>query len=126
MHYLILMLTLFLISGCAVAGKPSPEPSSPETALFTQGLREMRASGKAPSFERLAAEHPGSTWNEEAQTLLDMAKEMKELNSRMAILQQEKARCQRDGDLLKQENNQLKTDQEKLKNLIIEIERRAQ
>ncbi len=125
MHILILILLLLFTGGCAGANRPGPGSAAMETALFIQGLHEVGDGGKSPSFDRLRIAFPESPWNEEAQTILDLAKELKEQNSRLASLQQDKTRCHRDKDQLKQENSQLRADQEKLKNLIIEIERRA-
>jgi hypothetical protein len=122
MPILILILTLLLTGGCSTVKSLVPGTADRAMALFVRGVHEVAEGGQSPALEKLRTKYPESPWNEEARILLDMTKEQ---NSRLAALQQDKTRCRRDNDQLKQKNSQLQADQEKLKNLMIEIERRT-
>ncbi|ALC17458.1 hypothetical protein DSOUD_2708 [Desulfuromonas soudanensis] len=122
MPILILILTLLLTGGCAAVNRLDTRTADTATTLFIQGVHEVAEGGKSPAFETLRKDYPDSPWNAEARALLDM---MKEQSQRLAKLQQDKTRCRRDYDQLMQKNNQLQADQEKLKNLMIEIEKRT-
>lgn len=122
MPILILILTLLLTGGCAAVNRLVPGTADTATTLFIQGVHEVAVDGKSPAFEKLGKDFPESPLNAEARALLDRTREQ---NARLAVLQQDKARCRRDYDQLMQKNSQLQADQEKLKNLMIEIERRT-
>jgi hypothetical protein len=88
-----------------------------ERQLFLQAAEEASSKGPGTALERLRRDYPDSPWTAKAQAFAELNRTCESLEAKNQTLQQDKNR-------LLQENRKLKEDLDKLKNLVIEMEKR--
>jgi hypothetical protein len=116
------LIPLFCLAaaGCLPAvGKPSA------ATLFSQGVEEVAAGREPQSLTALVQLHPQSPWAERARVLTALSEEHQRLLERAQSAERELANCRRDARQNEGELGRLRQDLEKLKKLVIEMEKRA-
>lgn len=120
-----LLLLLLLAGGCTLAQRPSPAESGAQE-LFVRGLDQLAAGREATAFTLLAERFPTSRWSLRGQTVAALQQKLQASNTALQALRQEKNRCMEDYTHLGKETEQLRSDLEKMKKLMIENELRSQ
>lgn len=121
---LILLLFLFC-AGCALMPTPGGTPSEtgPQAQqLFLKGLDELTATGTSPSFAVLRRQYPHSPWTTRADEVASLCAKPAD---RLKRLKGELQQCSRDKTHLNEQIKHLKEDLDKLKQILIEMEMRA-
>jgi hypothetical protein len=121
-RHLIGSCCLFLAAGC-IPAPPTPEApvASAEQQLILQVLDEFTtgpSTAKLLELERLYPQHPMTS------RLRALADALGQSKQQIASLQQDKTRCLKDQNRLAKEFRELQEDQEKLRKLVIEMEKR--
>lgn len=114
-HILLLALAVFPTACSSLPKIPGGQP--PEHQLFLQAVDETPSEDRGAALEALRRDYPDSPWAAKAQALADLNQTCETLESKVQNLQQDKNR-------LLQENRKLKEDLDKLKKLVIEMEKR--
>lgn len=103
----------------------------PAEPLFVRVL-EGTASERAEALAAMKKEHPDSPWTSRARTAAELLRtrdtlqqKVKQAEHEKGALQQEKTVCQQDYQGLQQESSRLREDLDKLKKLLIDMEKRA-
>ena len=95
-------------------------PKSPgDHQLFLQAVDETSSAAPGAALDTLRRDYPDSPWTAKAQAWDDLNRAREALEIKIQTLQQDKNR-------LVQENRKLKEDLDKLKKLVIEMEKRRQ
>ena len=119
------LFVLLLCAGCTLipSQRNAPSGTSPQAEhLFLQGLDELTTTGVSPSFATLHHQYPHSPWTVRATQISTLCtKPAARLNQLKGELQQ----CSRDKTRLNEQIKQLRDDLDKLKQLLIEMEMRA-
>jgi hypothetical protein len=119
MHCIFRLLLLALAtfpSACSSLPKGQRE-RPPEHQLFLQAVDETSSAAPGTALETLWRDYPDSPWTAKAQGFSDLSRTRESLEIKVQTLQQDKNR-------LLQENRKLKDDLDKLKKLVIEMEKR--
>jgi hypothetical protein len=114
-RFLLLSLAVFPAACSSLPGGTGHRP--PEHLLFLQALDETSSAAPGTALERLRRDYPDSQWTAKALTIADLNRTRETLENKNQSLQQDKNR-------LLQENRKLKDDLEKLKKLVIDMEKR--
>jgi uncharacterized protein YlxW (UPF0749 family) len=116
----MLLFLALLASGCP-SPRLSPSATAPAEQLFLDVVADL-ANDRAPAamveLERL---YPQSQATASARTLVDA---FAKLQQQVTQLQKEKSRCQQEKDRLSKDLRQLQEDQEKLRKLVVDMEKR--
>jgi hypothetical protein len=112
---LLLALAAFPTACSSLPKGPGDRP--PEHQLFLQAVDETSSAAPGPALEALRRDYPDSPWTAKAQGFADLNRTRETLEIKIQTLQQDKNR-------LLQENRKLKEDLDKLKKLVIEMEKR--
>lgn len=100
---------------------PPAAPTPAEQPLFLQVIDELVNDRPPTALVELERLYPQTPQTEHARTLADaFAKRQQQITQ----LQKEKSRCQLEKDRLSKDFRQLQEDQEKLRKLVIDMEKR--
>jgi hypothetical protein len=116
---------LFTLTGCSgkFPGVFSPRP--PDERLFLQGMEDWRPGGDFPAaFDTLLKTYPDSPWAEKIRSVNELTTTRAKQQTALDRLEREVNSCRQENKLLQQQKKALENDQEKLKKLLIELERR--
>jgi hypothetical protein len=114
-HILLLALAAFSTACSSLPKSPGDRP--PEHQLFLQAVDETSSAAPGTVLDTLRRDYPDSPWTAQAQALADLSQAREALEIKIQTLQQDKNR-------LLQENRKLKEDMDKLKKLVIDMEKR--
>jgi len=116
---------LLLLCGCATT--PFFAPSTPaDQQLFVQGMEEVNLQGDLPpAFSSLQETYPDSPWVPMVETVKELLTTIREQQQAINRLESEKAASRKEKVALKQQKESLGTDLNKLKRLLIDLERRG-
>lgn len=122
--FFCLFLILFL---CGCASRPLPAFLTPaDQQLFVQGMAELDAQGDPPeAFVSLQQSHPESLWANQARTISELLETTQKQQKSISRLKRDKSYYRRENKALQQQIELLETDREKLKRLLIDLERRG-
>lgn len=121
MRWLLLLFCL-LAAGCLGPGWPLQTPAE---VLFHRGAEELAAGKEPQSLTTLIRRYPESPWTQRALSLSRLADEQKRLGDQLRSLEAEVSRSRREGKQKDEELARLRQDLERLKQLVIEMEKRA-
>ena len=119
---ILLVLTTQWLTACTTLSTISTM-ASPETSLFAEGLDQFIDTGKLTLLKTLPAEYPDGSWRPRAEAIISLAEQNKALEIDLANQRQGLDRCVKDKDLLKQDNQALEQTLERLKQVLIDMER---
>lgn len=121
-------LVLLLATACTPTIIPIRDPAEP---LFVRVL-EGTATERAEALAALKEEHPGSPWTARARAAADLHRQRESQSQKLRQAEQERSRCRQENeDLLAEaarlnaETARLREDLDKLKKLLIDMEKRA-
>lgn len=119
-----LFLILFL---CGCGSRPLPAFLTPgDQQLFVQGMAELDTRGDPPAaFASLQKTHPESPWTNQARTISKLLETTQRQQKSIRRLKRDKNFYRRENKSLHQKIESLETDREKLKQLLIDLERRG-
>lgn len=100
-------------------------PQSAEAEFFIDALDQYIESGSLSALKRLPEHYPDGKWRARAETIIAMAERQKPLQARTEKSEQLLAGCQHEKDILLQENQMLENTLAQLKELLIDMELRA-
>jgi len=120
--YLCLLLLL-----CGCAARPLPSFLTPkDQQLFVQGMVELEANVEKPAaFVTLQQVYPQSSWTQKAQTISALLETIRDQQKSLSRLERDKASYRQENKTLKQKIDSLEADRKKLKQLLIDLEKRG-
>lgn len=122
LSYLCLMLLL-----CGCASRPLPAFLTPkDQQLFVQGMSELDAKQELPAaFVTLQKDYPQSPWAKKAQTISQLLETIEKQQKSLGRLERDKAFYRQENKVLQQKIQSLEADRKKLKQLLINLEKRG-
>jgi hypothetical protein len=116
---------LLLLGGCTTT--PFFAPSTPvDQQLFVQGMEEVNLQRDVPpAFSALHETYAESPWVPMAETVKELLTTIREQQQVINRLESEKAASRKEMAALKQQKDSLAKDLDKLKRLLIDLERRG-
>ncbi len=125
---LVLCLTSIGCSGISMSQQPVIEPQSPvsgEAELFAQGLDQYLATGDLTTLHLLSKQSPQGEWRARADGIIDMARRQQQLQAQDQKNNQTLTNCLAEKRLLVEDNKILETTLERLKQVLIDTELKA-
>ena len=130
MMTLITRLFAPLLVGLVLAGCSSLPmlniSGAEESELFAQGLDQYIASGELTTLKLLPQRYPQGEWRTRAEGLIGMAERQQQQKARLQQETQELAQCKTEKDALVEDNQILEVTLERLKQVLIDMELRAE
>lgn len=125
MRVLFYLYLLFLLCGCA--SRPLPAFLTPnDQQLFVQGMADVDVSAGTPvAFVTLQQNYPESPWTKQAQMISVLLETIQDQQMSIRRLERDKASYRQENKALQQKIDSLETDRNKLKQLLIDLERRG-
>jgi len=117
-----LFVCLSLI-GCS--SLPLSKPAAHEAELFVQGLDQYLANGDLTTLTLLLQQYPQGEWRTRAEGIIDMAEQKLQQHAKERQDDQVLSKCLAEKNLLAQDNKILEMTLERLKQVLIESELRA-
>jgi len=114
-RFLLLALAAVSAACGSLAGGSGCQP--PDHQLFLKAVDETSPAAPGSALDALLRDCPNSPWTAKAQKIADFNRTRETLEIKVQALQQDKNR-------LLQENHKVKEDLDKLKKLVIEMEKR--
>lgn len=123
----VLFSVCLLLSFCGCAYRPLPAFLTPkDQQLFVQGVAELDAKAKSPAaFSTLQQIYPESPWTQKAQAIIELQETIHDQQKRLNRLKGDTAHYRQENKVLQQKINSLEADRNKLKQLLVELERRG-
>lgn len=118
------LFLVILLSSCAWL-PASPSVEVPPQQLFGRALDALGTEHRIGPLQEFQQQYPESIWARRAETVIRYAQEVHTRKEQLAELQLEKQRQAELLERLQQENSQLNETIEKLKTLLIDLEKRA-
>lgn len=114
-----------LLGGCA--SRPLPDFLTPrDQQLFVQGMDAMANGGDfSATFDTLQKNWPESPWSHRAQKITDLHGTIENQQKTIDRLSRDKTVLRRENKDLQQKLQTLESDREKLRRLLIDLERRG-
>jgi hypothetical protein len=103
----------------------SNKPAAEEAELFAQGLDQYLATGQLTTLNLLSKQYPQGEWRTRAEGIVDMAKQKLQQHTQTQHDNQGLTQCLAEKDLLAQDNKILEVTLERLKQVLIDSELRA-
>ncbi len=125
MRVLSYLCLLLLLCGCAA--RPLPAFLTPkDQQLFVQGMAEVEVNVVSPAaFVTLQRTYPNSPWAQKAQTISVLLETIRGQQKSLRRLERDKASFRQENKALQQKIDSLEADRKKLKQLLIDLERRG-
>jgi septal ring factor EnvC (AmiA/AmiB activator) len=125
MRVLFYLYLLVLLCGCA--SQPLPAFLTPrDQQLFVQGMAEVNAKRELPAaFTTLKKTYPESPWTQKAQAISALLETIRSQQKSIARLERDKASFRQENKALQQKNEVLENDRKKLRQLLIDLEKRS-
>ena len=119
---ILLVLAAQWLAACSTLSSISTM-ASPETSLFAEGLDQFIDTGDLTTLKTLPDEYPDGSWRPRAEAIITLAEQRKTLEGDLAKRSHELDRCLKDKDLVKQDNQALEQTLERLKQVLIDMEK---
>ncbi|HKL26786.1 MAG TPA: hypothetical protein VJ910_11215 [Desulfuromonadales bacterium] len=119
-----IVFLLFVLAGCGAPIFNLPIPA--EKQLFAQGLDQYGQTGDTRILENLPQEYPGGEWSRRAEIVMQLIDEQRRQKAALAREQKSLADCQKENAYLASDNQMLESTLEQLKQLLIDMEMRAE
>ncbi|MBW2452139.1 MAG: hypothetical protein JRE16_05975 [Deltaproteobacteria bacterium] len=119
---ILLVLAAQWLTACSTLSSISTM-ASPETSLFAEGLDQFIDTGDLTMLKTLPDEYPDGSWRPRAEAIITLAEQRKTLDRDLVNRSHELDRCLKDKDLVKQDNQALEQTLERLKQVLIDMER---
>jgi hypothetical protein len=119
--WLFVCLALVGCSSLTISNKPAAE----EAELFAQGLDQYLATGQLTTLTLLPKQYPQGEWRTRAEGIIDMAKQKLHQDTQTQHDNQGLTQCLAEKDLLAKDNKILEVTLERLKQVLIDSELRA-
>ena len=120
---LLYCLLLLVLSSCTTVS--FPEALIPaDQRLFAQGMEQLETKSDPTAFAVLQQNHPDSPWAQRACTVQQLLQTIAEQQQRLDGLQREHKKCRQQDEILRQQNEALEGDLQRLKQLLIDFESR--
>lgn len=100
------------------------ESASPET-LFLQSFQELPQNGKSPALKSLRQDFPESIWTRKADDLAELYSSRRELESRLGEVKNRLGACETAKQRRQEQIDRLKSDLQRLNDVVIEMELRS-
>ncbi len=132
-RWFFLLLMCLSLTGCSLP--MFNMAAANEAELFAQGLDQYIASGELTTLKRLPQQYPQGEWRIKAAAIIDMVKQQRQLQAQLEKKDQQLALCQSDKDLanckkeqdaLVQDNQMLEETLKRLKEVLIDTEKRTE
>ena len=132
------LLVCLVLAGCIL---PTPEPSTTEEAeFFAQGMDQYIKSGDLATLKVLPQLYPQGEWRARAETVINTAETISDAAEQQQLLQDQQAKlqaqqeknskelaqCRQGKEFLFQDNKILEVTLERLKQVLIDMELRAE
>lgn len=123
----VLSYLCFLLILCGCASRPLPEFLIPkDQRLFVLGMAELDASPETPAaFDTLQQTYPESPWTQKALTISALLETIRAQQKSLNRLERAKDSCRQENKSLQQKIDSLEADRKKLKQLLIDFEKRG-
>ena len=119
-----MILLIFALAGCGAPMFNLPTPA--ERKLFAQGLDQYGQTGDIRILETLPQEYPEGEWSRRAEIVMQLIEEQRRQTAALAREQKSLADCQKEKAYLASDNQMLESTLEQLKQLLIDMEMRAE
>ncbi|MBW2520740.1 MAG: hypothetical protein JRD88_10360 [Deltaproteobacteria bacterium] len=119
---ILLVLAAQWLTACSTLSSISTM-ASPETSLFAEGLDQFIDTGDLTILKTVPDEYPDGSWRPRAEAIITLAEQRKTLDRDLVNRSHELDRCLKDKDLVKQDNQALEQTLERLKQVLIDMER---
>jgi hypothetical protein len=96
-----------------------------EAELFAQGLDQYLATGELATLQLLSKQYPQGEWRARADGIIDMAKRQQQQQAQAQKNDQSLTKCQAEKRLLVEDNKSLEATLERLKQVLIDTELKA-
>ncbi|ABA89529.3 hypothetical protein Pcar_2290 [Syntrophotalea carbinolica DSM 2380] len=125
MRFLFYLFLIFFLCGCA--SRPLPAFLTPDDQqLFVQGMTDLDLQGDPPAaFASLQQSHPESPWTNQARTVSELLETTHKQQKSIDRLKRAKNFYRRENKVLHRKIDSLEADRQKLKQLLIDLERRG-
>ncbi len=123
----VLSYLCFLLILCGCVSRPLPAFLTPrDQQLFVMGMAEVDAKMETPAaFVTLQQTYPESPWTEKAQSISALLETIRGQQKSLGRLERSRAAYRQENKVLQQKIDALEADRKKLKQLLIELERRG-
>lgn len=127
-RWLFLFLAFLVLSGCS--NLPSLDilnrPATEETEFFAQGLDHYIKSRDLSMLKQLPKRYPQGEWRARAEGIIDIAELQQLQQRRLEKKNRELAHTQQEKEVLFEDNKILEVTLERLKQVLIDMELRAE
>ena len=119
-----LLLVCLVLTGCSL---PMLSLSTTEeTELFALGLDQYIESGDLTTLKLLPQQYPQGEWRQRAEAIIDTSEQQRMLQDQQEKRDKELVECQREKEVFVQDNQILEVTLERLKQVLIDMELRAE
>ncbi len=118
------LLVCLVLAGCSL---PMLNLTTTEEAeLFAQGLDQYIESGELVTLKLLSQQYPQGEWRTRAETIIDTSEQQRLLQAQQEKIDKELVQCQHEKEFLVKDNQILELTLERLKQVLIDMELRAE
>jgi hypothetical protein len=119
-----LLIVCLASIGCSSISMPQ-QPVTGETELFAQGLDQYLTTGDLTTLQLLSKQHPQGEWRSRADGVIAMAQRQQQQQAQEQKNNQALSKCLAEKRLLGEDNKILETTLERLKQVLIDTELKA-
>jgi predicted secreted protein len=119
------LLVGLVLTGCSNLPMLN-RPGAAEAELFAKGLDRYMASGDLATLKQLPQEYPQGAWRPRAEAIIDMADRQQQQKARLQQETKELAQCKTEKAALVEDNKILEVTLERLKQVLIDMELKAE
>ena len=124
--FALIFLACFLLTGCGSIPIFSPPPKTLETEHFAQGIDQYIASGDLTILKQISEKSPQKEWRTRAEAIIAMDNKQKQQREQTKKAEEDLSQCQLEKNHLLEDNQILEKTLTRLKDLLIDTERRAE